>query len=174
MYFYFLETDSNYNFFTNEKDDSFNYIKENLDKKIKITSNNLSSFEEYKKDFYKTDHHWNNEGSYNGYLEIAKMMNFKKTIEVKNEVCFNNNPSVGSKARSVGAIKYIEDIMCVYEYEMPDFDIFSNGKLVDEYGTKIDELMNTEEITYTSIYGGDPAEIIFVNKAEHNKKNLLV
>ena len=56
VYFYYINTDSNYNFETGYKSDEFDYIKNKL-KTNNISSLDIPSFDEYKNYFYKTDHH---------------------------------------------------------------------------------------------------------------------
>lgn len=83
IYLYFVETDSTYNFETNKKINIYDYLSTNL----KIDKNNIAifeinSFEDYKKIFYKTDHHWNNKGSDKGYREIASLNESLKYVTI--------------------------------------------------------------------------------------------
>lgn len=74
-YLYFIERDRSKNY--NNVYENQNEIYETIAKKIEVTKSSkfsVPSFEEYKKYFYQTDHHWNAKGSYQGYKEIADLL----------------------------------------------------------------------------------------------------
>lgn len=65
-------------------------FKNNLDENIKVSELNIESNEDYIKKFYRTDHHWNMYGAYQGYKDISNMMgndyldlNIKKISPIK-------------------------------------------------------------------------------------------
>lgn len=175
IYLYFVETDNNYNFETNYKVNSMKYLKENLQiDNEKIDSYNISSFDDYKDYFYRTDHHWNYKGSYKAYKEIAKLMNFNNQLVPKEEICFKGIPSSGSKSKSLAGINIIYDTMCVYDFDFPKFQIYADGIKIDKYGSSINDLYHYNSIAYGDIYGTDFGELIFKNEEENNNKNLLI
>lgn len=49
-------------------------FKNNLNKNINVSELKIESNEDYIKKFYKTDHHWNIYGAYQGYKDISNMM----------------------------------------------------------------------------------------------------
>ena len=174
IYLYFIETDTNINFEDNSKVNAFPYLKENLDiPEDNIASFEINSFDDYKKYFYKTDHHWNHIGSYKGYTEIAKMMHFDNILKPKNEECFDNIKAYGSKAKRIASIKIVNDTMCMYRYDYPEFDTYIDGN-PHNYGHNTEELNDRNNISYSDIYGADYAEIIFINKGNNNNKKLLI
>lgn len=176
MYLYFVETDSNNRFDINYDYDAISYLKANLN----LSSNNIGAYEikgfekDYRNNFYKTDHHWNNNGSYRGYREIAEMMDFEKVLENNDEVCFNEIRYSGSKTRTLGDKTYFYDYVCVYDFDFPDFDITVNDDKLNDYGHSIEEVAESTDISYGYVYGGDYSEIIFSNKNNKNNKKLLI
>ena len=175
IYLYFIETDSNYNFEDNKKTNLIEYLKNNLEiDKNNISFLNISTFENYKKYFYKTDHHWNHQGSYQGYKEIASLMKFNNILSPEDEVCFDKIESEGSKSKRIADIKIIQDTMCIYNFKLPEYDIYINKEKESNYGNTLNELKKMSKISYGTIYGWDYAEIKFINKQSNNNKKLLI
>lgn len=174
VYLYFVKTDSNVNFETKEEMKPEDYLKEQLklsDEKIKTFS--FNNYDEYKKYFYLTDHHWNHKGSYKGYLEMADMMHLNNKLEIKEEVCFNNAKASGSKINNIGNYNFFKETFCKYEFDLPEFEIYVNNQPTI-YGTPTEELKNSPSVSYASIYGFDDKEIIFINKNIDSNKKLLI
>lgn len=172
IYVYYINTDANYNFEKNFKVDDYSIIKKyvNTDNTSEFI---INSFDEYKKYFYKTDHHWNYKGSYKAFNDIAKLMNLDVIPDNNNEVCLKGYFD-GSKLKSIANIDIVKDNVCVYDFDFPDFDIYISNELVDDYGTSVEKLKTQSELTYGSIYGFDYDEIIFINKDSNNNKKLLI
>lgn len=171
VYLYFINTDLNHNFKTGELTDTFNNIKNSV-KTNNIDSLKYDSFDEYKEYFYKTDHHWNYKGAYKGYTDIANLMNLD-TPKIKDTICVNKFFN-GSKFRDIAGLKIINDETCVYDFDLPEFDIYISGEKADDYGSPIGKLDQTNEITYAYLYGADYDEIIFINKEINSDKSLLI
>ena len=175
IYLYFVETDSNYDFANNEKIDIIPYLKENLNISDKnIETFNISSFDNYTKYFYKTDHHWNHLGANKGYIEIANLIKLKNIKQKEDILCFDTAESVGSKAKNIGSIKLFKDRMCKYIYDLPKFEIYISGEKKSDYGSSNEKLKKSEKISYGDLYGGDYDEIIFINEESNNQKKLLI
>ena len=170
-YIYYIEKDTDINFTNNEKSGIYEYLKEN------INSNNIyryeiNSFDEFKNKFYKTDHHWNNKGSYLAYKQLVKILTNDKAIEYKDEICLNNNFS-GSKAKIGGDNILYKEPFCIYEFDLPSFDIYVNGKK-GSYGNELYHIEHkNENVLYGSFYGYDNGETIFDSK-NSEKENILI
>lgn len=172
IYVYYINTDANYNFEKNFKVDDYSIIKKyvNTDNTSEFT---INSFDEYKKYFYKTDHHWNYKGSYKAFNDIAKLMDLDVIPDNNSEVCLNGYFD-GSKLKSIANIDIVKDDICIYDFKLPSFDIYISNELVDDYGTSVEKLKTQSELTYGSIYGFDYGEIRFINKDIDNNKKLLI
>jgi len=129
VFLYFIETDSNINFETKYKVKGIDYLKNNIKiEENNIASYNISSFDDYKDYFYRTDHHWNYLGSYRGYKDITKLMKFQNILEPRDKICFSDVPSYGSKSKNIAGIKIFSDTMCMFNYDYPNFDIYVSNK----------------------------------------------
>lgn len=168
-YFYYIEKDSDINFNDNSKLMAYEYLKDNL-ASSNITKFEINNFEEFQKYFYKTDHHWNYEGSYRAYLELLEMFGFDNPKTPKGIDCFNKK-FVGSKAMAF-TMMFNEDL-CYYVIDYDDLDTYVNGKK-GEYGFQggiVDK--NVSHPTYHTYYGLDRGEVIFDTK-DDSKDNILI
>lgn len=72
FYLYYIEKETDVNFMTGETSGFFKYLR---DKVSTIPDTNKSrfhvtNFNDFDTQFYRTDHHWNNKGSYLAYTQI--------------------------------------------------------------------------------------------------------
>ena len=171
FYFFYIEKETDINFITNEKDGSYKYIKDNLNSN-NISIFSINSFEDYKKYYYKTDHHWNEIGSYLGYKEIVKMFNQSNFIEPISHICLNKTWT-GSKSISAGLEYSMKDNFCAYKFDFNNISVLVDRKESD-YG-KQDEYFNglSDDISYGNFYGWDNGEVVL--KSNNNSKdNVLI
>lgn len=162
--FYYIETYSDIDFTTNNKNGVFEYVKKNLkfDNVERFTINNFQEFNKY---FYKTDHHWNYQGSYKGYTEISKMLGIDKVLIPSDTKCLNNKFK-GSLSKKMAMEEMFNEKFCYYEFDFPKMDSYVDNK-VSEYGN-----VYTNELSYGDFYGRDNGLVNFKNS--HGKGNLLV
>ena len=172
VYLYYVEKDNDMNFETNKKEDYYNYLKD------RINTNNIykfaiNSFDEYKEYFYKTDHHWNNRGSYKAYQELVNILTDDKPIKYEKEILLSNISS-GTKARYIGAKNFYKENFYVYTFNLPKYDIYINKEKQEDYGNLNYYINNLNKcIRYRDIYGHDEAEVIIDNQSP-NKENILL
>lgn len=175
IYLYFIETDSNYDFTNNSKTDITNYLNNHLKiEKSNIDTFNITTFDNYKKYFYRTDHHWNYRGANQGYIEIANLIGLNNILKQEDKICFDEAESDGSKSKTIGSINMFQDRMCKYVYDFPEFEIYTSGEKIANYGSTDEELKESSKISYGDMYGWDEPEIIFINKESQNNKKLLI
>ena len=175
FYLYYIEKDTDINFETSETLDASDYLISNVnipaDNCSAFEINDFSTFSEY---FYRTDHHWNNKGSYKGYLELFTMLECIGTpIECGEEILVANNFS-GSKAATVGNSMFREEFYA-YKYDLPDVKIIQNGVEIENYGQEDQYFAGTndKDVSYGFFYGDDSGEIIF-DSGKENLDNILV
>ena len=175
IYAYYINSDYNINFETNKKLQLEKYFQKHLTlSKDHIKMFTVNDFQDYQQYFYRLDHHWNNIGSRMAYLDIASMMHLSSTLKVKNESCFQDKKFLGSKSKMIALHHFLTEKICVDTYDFPKFTIYSQGKVLDDYGNDIEKLKNQKELSYATIYGGDYDEIIFKNEDAKENKNLLI
>lgn len=153
----------------NEIKNSFHYVD--------FSRLNVNNYEDYKKYFYKTDHHWKKEGQYAAYMDIVKMMlgNKEELIPISNTEEFEVD-FFGSYSR-INSFYKIKEKFSVYVYDIPKYKSYINKKEM-EYGYKtkyfnIEYSLDKNTNHYSAYYGGDFAEIIYDFDNE-KKENLLI
>ena len=178
FYVYYIEKETDIDFETNNKIGAFEYLSEKFQKQnIPVAGLKINNFDDFKKDFYKTDHHWNCYGSYRGYTEVMKMLNMDDEIlEPENEIVLKDYVLSGSKAAGIGVTGIFTESFPVYQFQYPQMDIKIDGEKAVDYGKQqeyINGKTNGKEISYGEFYGWDNGEIVFDT---HNteKENLLV
>lgn len=176
-YIYFIEKDRSINFnFISEKEKIYESIKNefNADRYGRFE---LNSFDDLKKYFYQTDHHWNYRGSYKGYTEIVEMLLGKnETVLEPIETVEFDTIFFGTADRKNQTKKSTEKFT-VYKFKDLKSKVYINGKekqysnmeqyYQGNYSKK--EYINH----YAKYYGDDYAEVIF-DFSNPNKQNLLV
>ena len=174
FYIYYVNSDQNIRLDNYNKTDCDTYIRD----RITIPSNHFSSlkinsFDDYSKYFLKLDHHFTNEGVYQEYNDLYKLLGLNNKIEKTNTVCFNKNKVYGSKSKTLALENKLVEKMCVDEFNLPNYKITINGE-ESSYGATIEELKELDYISYATIYGADYAEIIIENDETLSNKSLLI
>lgn len=175
-YIYFVNRAEFYDFYNinNINDMNMYYEKfiDSVDDKIKIDKLKVNNKEEYIKYFFKTDHHWNMYGAYQGYKDIMNLMG-KKSIDGK---IFKVD---GIKYRgSMAKSSYINDL---YDYI---YDIDIDLKEHKVYVNDSDDLLNYKEKKikktnniyydhYVAYFNGMYGKVEY-DFNQKNKSNLLI
>lgn len=178
MYYYYIQTSGVFDFKNNKHTiDIEEMLKNNLEGNYHLESLKFNNYDEYINYFYRTDHHWNNHGSYQGYQDIAKMMNFENIIKPSEEIVFEDLNFYGSFARNIRNFDY-EQKFTVYKFELNNYNVTIDGKK-DNYGrqqdyfNKIYDRNNKYVNHYGEFYGYDYGEIIY-DFNQPQKENLLI
>ena len=119
--------------FTKLKENNLSgYIDEfvnKLDSKINTRVMSVTGIDEYKKYFYKTDHHWTIYGALDGYQDICDMLGIQKLNDL-NALEHKEKKYYGSLAKTAlndGINDYISDVDIKLDY-----DVYVNGKEADK------------------------------------------
>ncbi len=173
FYIYYIERETDINFEDNQKSNIYEYIKSNILNIKDISKFEINNLNEYKKYFYKTDHHWNYKGSYKAYTEIINMINNEDPVVPNRESCVNAKFS-GSKARNIGATNFFKEQFCFYQFDLPKYSVSIDGQIKDEYGNKSNYYNNSvKSASYGDFYEND-FSIIQFDFFDENKENLLI
>ena len=175
FYLYYIEKDTDINFITNTKSAISSYIFNNINlSKEYLEKFEINSFDEFKENFYKTDHHLNYKGSYLGYSQILNMLEPNSSPAEILDTKLLSDKFSGSKASLAGITSIYKEPFYAYKFNLPIHDTYINGKKsVYGHNDDIQELINTEQISYGLFYGSDDGEIIFdYNNPE--KENILI
>lgn len=161
-----------------EEPKTFTLIRENYPDS-KVGRLMIGDIDTYCRYFYKTDHHWNFKGSYEGYKDIIRMllgedeplMEPLETVEF--DVRYNGSLNKNISRRNS------DEKFTVYRFEYPGMQITINGKRKKAYGkqdayfagkyNKKDAFTNH----YSEFYGGDEGLIEF-DTGDESKPNLIL
>lgn len=149
-----------------------NYIDKLLLKEtdeFKIAELEINDNAEYAKYFYKTDHHWNSYGAYQGYKDIISMMNFEP---LNLDITKTNIKYYGSIAKATAQNDIYDNFMYI-DYN-GDYDVKVNGFENTKYKPKV--IKNSNNIYYdyyVSFYNGMFGEVCF-DYNDDSKENLLI
>lgn len=171
FFVYYIEKDTEMNFLSGTKNEGADYFLSRID----LPAENkgcfeISSFEEFDRYFYDTDHHWNYLGSYLAYTQILQMISDEAPL-LPTDTFHSGIYFSGSKALKLCGT-FTEE-MSVYLFSFPKMDIRINGESVSDYGN-ISGLVDgsIDSVSYQEVYGGDMGEIVF--DTGKDGENLLV
>lgn len=174
FYLYMVEGDSNNNFPAGENNGAFEY----LSSRVNLPAEQMGRFavdelETYERDFYQTDHHWCNVGSYRGYREAAALLGCTDLLEPLETVRVSDHFS-GSKALSIGAQEQFFEPMDVYRFAFPQMSVTIAGEPADDYGWQDAALSGQlTDTSYGGVYGWDNGEVI-LDTGTTGRGNLLM
>lgn len=161
--------------YTSLKENNLSYyieeFKNNLNDNIHFELLDIKTFDEYKKYFYKTDHHWTIYGALQGYNSIMNMFKIKP-LEVT-PYNLEEKKYYGSIARSSMndiSYDYLSDIKETFNY-----DVNVNGTNAPDIFKP--RKMNFKDYKYYDYYvqyfNGQYGEIIY-DYHQNDKENLLI
>lgn len=155
VYVYFVEGDSDINFITGNKNGAFEYLENALSiDPSHIARFEITSFGQFDPLFFKTDHHWNSDGSYKGYLEVCDLLGITQPVPKGDRYTVSDSFS-GSKTRNSNTSNFSEPF-CAYHFVFPEYQITVNGKPVDDYGCQ-NHPQDMADVSYGEYYGWDYA-----------------
>ncbi len=174
FYLYYVEKDTDLNFETGEKSGLYEYLQA----KLPLPADRMSrfavdSFETYRHFFYRSDHHWNHLGSYQGYTELLTLLEVDEPpLSPAEEITLPQRLS-GSKASSAGAEGFSEPFTA-YRFDFPPMRIQINGSPAEDYGSQASFFAgSTAPVSYGAFYGDDSGEVIF-DTDRPDRENLLI
>ncbi len=174
VYVYYIEKDTDINFETGEKPGLYGYLRDRLAvPPTHIAAFGIDSFEDYAGRFFRTDHHWDYRGSYQGYKEVLELLDGGMPLEPVGEITLDE-PFSGSKAVESGGKGVRTEDFTAYRFEYPPMSVSVNGAPVGDYGAQEAWIRGeaAEGLSYGSFYGGDFGEVTF--DTDSGGENLLV
>ena len=180
FYLYYIEKETDVNFVTGETSGIYEYLHGNVPTIPDVNKGRfrITNFDDFDAQFYRTDHHWNNKGSYLAYTQIlAWLLSEEKPLPPVRE--WNIGSFAGSKTTNAYAPGYIDEFR-VYEFDYPAMAIIQNGKTVPDYGTQEESIAKVQQsgkpleyVSYGTFYGDDAGEVVFHNAASKNGSILI-
>jgi len=155
-------------------------VSQNFSAKLNYTFMLMESFEQYTMYYYKTDYHWNNYGSYQGYVAFMKLIfPQREPLVPKEEFTLINTQYVGSTAIASGDNNRFDTIN-VYSFDLEEYTATKNGEDIKNKlglkGSKIDFNFTpqTGENQYNEVFGYNFGEIIYDFKSDEENALIFV
>ena len=148
-------------------------FKDKLSSKIKVANMDITSLEQYKNYFYKTDHHWNMNGALAGYYDIMDILG-KVPVDNLEVVNKRERKFYGSMAKSVLNNKTYDYILDVDK--KLDYDVLVNGKQASEVFKPRQIRLDRDYLYYdyyVQYFNGQYGEICY-DYHKDNEENLLI
>lgn len=162
---------------TKIKDNNLNsYVdifKDKLSSKIKVANMDITSLEQYKNYFYKTDHHWNMNGALAGYYDIMDILG-KVPVDNLEVVNKRERKFYGSMAKSVLNNKTYDYILDIDK--KLDYDVLVNGKQASEVFKPRQIRLDRDYLYYdyyVQYFNGQYGEICY-DYHQDKEENLLI
>lgn len=135
----------------------------------------VRSFHDFQNWFYRTDHHWNCDGSYRGYIQVMNLLGKTDVLSPLGDAERIVGGMSGAKARVSGGSALFTEDLYAYRYPFPEMEITIDGMPVDDYGMQTAVFTSKDDgtIGYSNFYGGDDGEIVF-HTNQSGAGNLLV
>ena len=157
FFLYYIEKDTDLNFETGERLGAYEYLSSRLD--LPMDKFAVDTPEDFYRDFYATDHHWNYLGSYRAYEELTDLLDCGEPLTPVQSVTLSKTIT-GSKATSCGAHQLTEKF-CAYRYDFPAMSVTLDGVPAADYGQQEAFLSGGGGVlSYSAFYGGDNGEVI--------------
>lgn len=182
-YAYYIEKDNDIDFSSGKRAGVLDYLKVGLNlPEGHFGVFPLKDLEQYKADFFKTDHHWNIFGAHKGYMQLINMiLPGEKLINPVDIVEIGT--WCGSKALLAGSNQ--RESVSLYEYDFPESVVGDVVDLVDKddidrYEWYIEKARTATEgaaqlsaDSYGDVFGVDYGEMIWENPDCENG-NILI
>lgn len=188
VYAYYVTKAQNLNWFDRSENltsfDYIGYLASNLPNEVRFDYLKFVDLDDYMAKSFKTDHHWNYQGSYQGYIDIYRMMSrdfnlspLKEPVGVLDFSEFGGAKFIGSYGGKSGGTRNEPDDFVAYEFDLAEYESY--------YGDEVKDLgmMNEykqgnfkKELTtdhYTQYYGGFESQALIRHVFEGNDLNLL-
>ncbi|MGM9579152.1 MAG: DHHW family protein [Evtepia sp.] len=177
FYVYYIEKDTDLDFETGEKTGLSQYLLEHLDlPQARMGVYAIDSFQDFSANFYKTDAHWNHQGSYRGYCQLAQLLGIREELLAPaGEAVKLSSTFSGKKASTVAGEGVLIEDFYGYPYAFPPMTVTINGAPAEDYGSQAAYLAGeaAEPVSYGGYYGGDNGETVF-STGTQGRGNLLV
>ena len=164
-------------YYTSQANYCWDKIYNQLNEKYTIFKQNYNDLNDYKNNHYKTDHHWNYKGAYEGYCEIIDIIrnDFKEINEPYKIASTVQSiyPFYGSiTSRNGNVLGFDEFVAYTLDYDN-NYDYYINDQKVESLGEGKNALLREDDYYYSSYYGTSE-NIKIVNNNSNNDLSILI
>ena len=170
FYVYYIEADRDIDLETGQKSGLFDCLSDALLlPEDHVGRLRVDGFDDYHRLFLKTDHHWNAEGAYRGYLDICELLGIEALPLVERYTmhdCYR-----GTRATGVEGVPAEDFAVNLFDYPAMTYTIPAG--VIPDYGMQaLFVAGELESVSYGRIFGVDCGEL-FMDTGRPGR-NLLV
>ena len=171
FYVYYIETDRDLNLETGEKTGLFDCLAAALALPAgHVERLRTDSFDDYHRDFFRTDHHWNAAGSCRGYSELCALLG----VDALPLLGRHSVPACYRGTRAAGVEGVPAEDFAVNLYACPDMTVTIPAGPIPDYGMQaLFVAGELESVSYGSVFGVDCGELVF-DTGSSGKKLLVM
>lgn len=176
-YYFYIPAGQGYDFEkeSNEVDIEY-YFDKYFDSNYTYFEFDVFNYDDYRKYFHKTDHHWNQEGAYKAYSEIIKVFAGEEPKEITLKKTFLDTNFYGTFARR---IKYfdIKEPFSISYVDVGDYSLKFNGEEEEMYRENpylIGDYMTYEYFNHYSHLTGSDEKLKVYDFNDASKENILI
>ncbi|MDA3845340.1 MAG: hypothetical protein PF505_02190, partial [Vallitaleaceae bacterium] len=176
FYLYYVETDHDIDFIHYENTHQIiNYMMDHINTSVKVAVQWVTTFESYTDTFYKTDHHWNENGQMIGYQNIVTLLGEVPDPNVSIKI-LENALYVGSRAKQIDDYTVVDDFGILFNDTLK-YTVEVNGveAVVNQKPWYNQGFYSTEiGVNHYAVCFGYDKGLIGYNFDQEEKDNLLV
>lgn len=174
FYMYYIESEYDIDFESGEKTGLYEHFASQLNIPAEHTGRlSIDGIQDFSRYYFKTDHHWNCDGAYKGYLDILELLDCPDAPLVPTARLETELTWAGSKAVEVGFREYDESF-AAYRFDFPEMRIQMNGSDVEDCIMQEPYFSGgMDSISYSGYYGGIVGELSF-STDRPERENLLI
>ena len=153
-------------------------LKSNLE--VPYAELEIKDLSDYMLDFYQSDHHWNYQGSYQGYKDIMKLMfgdNANILTPISLEKFDDKLTFSGTYEARVGDI-YEGEPFYIYKFDLPEYSVYVDGvkqEIIYDMNHFEENLKNTDSGYYYGVaYETYNSYVVYENEAVEDNTLLIV
>ena len=151
-------------------------LKNNLE--VPYDELKIETIEDYYDYFFQTDHHWTYQGSYQGYVDIVRLIfeEDEKVLLPNNLNSFDNSLYfAGTFSSRVGYV-YPSENFYLYTFDLPEYEVFIDGKKQKIYdmNTFENNLPDREGDYYYNLANHTYGVDTIYQSSHHDKETLLL
>ena len=159
FYVYYIESDRDLDLETGEKTGLYDCLAGELALPEGHAARlRVDSFEDYRRLFFRTDHHWKGEGARQGYEEICALLG----VEPLPLLGWHSVPHCYRGTRAAGVEGVAAEDFAVSLFDAPPMRCSVPAGPIPDYGQQAQFAAGElEHVSYGAVFGGDYGELVF-------------
>ena len=147
--------------------------------KVPYAELQIRSLSDYKNNFYQSDHHWNYQGSYQGYVDIVKLIfnDDEELLQPTYLYTYDNALTFSGTFSSRTGYILPGEPFYIYTFDLPKYKVYGDGKemKIFDMNTFDDNLKDRDsDYFYAIAYKTYGTEVVYESEFEDKDTLLLI